>query len=225
MSIYMRLIQYVLVDLRRFARYKRMMKDPVLEEALLPLLQETSSDDGVVVYDLETTGFYPQAGDEMISIGAVRSDGSRFYSLVRPSCPVPPVVEELTGITEEHLQEAPSFPAVMYDFAVFCRGCLPAAYPASFDHAFLQHLLKRWDLPLWHKPCLDIQGIYQHDFPDADARLQKASSAAGFTQQRPHHALEDAEAAFAVFRYVGENRDDQDSFLFSAPAGLQKRQE
>ncbi len=53
---------------------------------------------------------------EIISIGAVTEEGATFYSLVRPHTKIDHKIKELTGITQENADIAPSIEEVMADF-------------------------------------------------------------------------------------------------------------
>src|ERR1700735_831316 len=75
------------------------------------------------VVDLETTGWSPEVA-AITEIGAVRVRGGQrqggFASLVNPGMPVPPGIEDLTGITDSMLTAAPRLAAVLpglLDFA------------------------------------------------------------------------------------------------------------
>ena len=66
----------------------------------------------VVVFDLETTGFYPEKGDRVLSIGAVKmigphiEDNHTFYSLVNQTF-LTSEISTLTNIHEDQLRDAP----------------------------------------------------------------------------------------------------------------------
>jgi predicted DnaQ family exonuclease/DinG family helicase len=64
-----------------------------------------------VAIHLETTGFDPDDA-EIVSINAIRvRDGvpdEAFHQFIQPSDDLPPSITQLTGITSEHLQSAPS---------------------------------------------------------------------------------------------------------------------
>jgi DNA polymerase-3 subunit epsilon len=92
------------------------------------------------VVDLETTGWSPEA-DAITEIGAVRVRGGRrrgeFVSLVNPGAPVPPYIEELTGISDGMVAAAPRLAAVLPGLLEFVRGCVLVAHNAPFDLGFL----------------------------------------------------------------------------------------
>lgn len=66
----------------------------------------------IVAFDLETTGLDPKS-DAIIEIAMVRFDENgtveEFSSLVNPGISISEEVENITGITDEDVSEAPGF--------------------------------------------------------------------------------------------------------------------
>jgi len=103
----------------------------------------------VVVFDLETTGFSPTNGDEIISFGAVRVrngniiEEESFYSLVNPKRTIPPTITQLTGISNEMVQTAPDLIQVLSDFMSFIGKSILVAHASGHDKQFLNQALWR----------------------------------------------------------------------------------
>ena len=80
-----------------------------------------------VVFDLETTGFSPVV-DKIIEIGAVRVENGqitkRFSTFVNPQVPIPFKIENLTGINDGMVMDAPVIGTVLPQFMEFCEGQL-----------------------------------------------------------------------------------------------------
>lgn len=97
--------------------------------------------DTVIVLDFETTGMSPDQGDRAIEVGALKLENGevtdRFQGLMNPGMQVSPFIEELTGISNEMLEDAPGCETVMSDFADFIAGYDLVAHNASFDRRFL----------------------------------------------------------------------------------------
>ena len=126
--------------------------------------------------DLETTGWSPGAA-AITEIAAVRVRGGRrlgeFASLVNPGIPVPPGIEDLTGITDWMLAAAPRLAAVLPGLLDFADGCVLVAHNAPFDIGFLRAACGQCGLA-W--PRLHRAG-HRHagqaaDGPGRGARLQ-----------------------------------------------------
>ena len=95
-----------------------------------------------VAIDIETSGLDPEAGDSIIMICARellddRQSGSAFQTLVKPSRPLIPAAEELTGITNKALVTAPSFAEIAYEFLDFISDAELVCINAPFEFAFL----------------------------------------------------------------------------------------
>ena len=96
------------------------------------------------MFDTETTGLQPSAGDEIIQIGAVRIVNNRllrqeiFDQLVDPDIPLKPEGIPIHGITEAMLNGQPRLAAVLPAFHEFCAETVLVAHNAAFDMRFLQ---------------------------------------------------------------------------------------
>jgi len=101
----------------------------------------------IIVFDFETTGLSPDLGDRSIEIGAVLIEEGhitqRFQQLMNPGMRIPLFIENLTGITNGMIKEAPKNSEAMQDFFEFIKGHNLVAHNASFDERFLKAELKR----------------------------------------------------------------------------------
>lgn len=101
----------------------------------------------VVVFDLETTGFSPNQGDEIISIGAVCvmegevKEKDTFYSLVNPKRSIPSEIVQLTGINENMVETAPELIDALHGFLEFVENKLLIAHGTAHDKQFLNAAL------------------------------------------------------------------------------------
>ncbi len=106
-------------------------------------MQLSLSLDEYVVFDLETTGLSPWAGDEIIEIGAMKVFGDQvdeenfFHSLVNPRRLISPEASRVNGITNEMVANAPTFDQVFPRFLEFVGGAHLVAQNAKFDMSFL----------------------------------------------------------------------------------------
>ncbi len=98
----------------------------------------------MVVFDTETTGLEPSAGDEIIQIGAIRIVNGRILyneiidQLIDPERPVPRESVEIHGIQPELLRGQPTILPALASFHRFCEGSVLVAHNAAFDLKFLQ---------------------------------------------------------------------------------------
>ncbi|MDH4608235.1 3'-5' exonuclease [Pseudomonas sp. BN102] len=101
--------------------------------------------DPIAVIDFETTGITPGNDCRATEIGVVILDGGRivdrYQSLMNAGIPVPPFIQNLTGISTAMLREAPPVAQVMNEVADFIGDLPLLAHNASFDQKF-------WDFEL-----------------------------------------------------------------------------
>ena len=100
----------------------------------------------ITYLDLETTGATPLR-DRITEIALVRFENgievSRWQTLVNPEKPIPAFIQQLTGITNEMVANAPTFSEVAGTLADYLDGSVMAAHNARFDHGFLKSEYKR----------------------------------------------------------------------------------
>ncbi|UOR12358.1 3'-5' exonuclease [Halobacillus amylolyticus] len=157
------------------------------------------------IFDLETTGFIPEIGHEIISIGAVRIHGletchiDTFHQIIRPIRPVSKSTFKLTGLTREQIANGHPFVGSFKDFMEFSKGSVLVAHPAKFDMRFLQSMLKRWKLPHYHPPVIDSQIMAQWLFPAKRHQLDPLLKHFHIEKRERHHALNDAMMTSELF--------------------------
>ncbi|WP_339516424.1 3'-5' exonuclease [Pseudomonas sp. RL_15y_Pfl2_60] len=99
----------------------------------------------IAVIDFETTGVSPAQHDRATEIGvAIVQDGqivARYQSLMNTGTWVPPFIEQLTGISNAMLRDAPPAAQVMNEVADFVGDIPLMAHNAAFDQKF-------WDAEL-----------------------------------------------------------------------------
>ncbi|MBT2688231.1 3'-5' exoribonuclease [Bacillus sp. ISL-47] len=165
----------------------------------------------VVVFDIETTGFYPDKGDQIISIGAVKIIGGEicdkdcFYSLVQYDKHLPPEIKELTGLSEGQLVEAPSLADVLIRFFEFVKDMPLVAHHANHEKSFMRHSCwKLYRTPFKHK-ILDTSFLYRVAEPDqALFKLEELCEYHGIPVIGRHHALGDAKLTAQLWCILSE---------------------
>ncbi len=160
------------------------------------------------VVDLETTGWSPEAA-AITEIGAVRVRGGRrqgeFASLVNPGMPVPPSIEDLTGISDWMLAAAPKLISVLPGLLRFAEGCVLVAHNAPFDLGFLLAACGDCGLTWPGFTVLDTVTLARQVMDPDEVPDCKLGTLAGFFGARTapcHRALADARATADVLGWL-----------------------
>jgi DNA polymerase III subunit epsilon len=150
------------------------------------------------VFDTETTGLSPSAGDEIVSIGAVRLVNGRllahevFEQFVDPGRAMTPEATRITGIDSTMLDGQPTLARVLPAFHEFCADTVLIAHNASFDMRFLR--LKEQAAGVhFDQPVLDTLLLSAVIHPDFELHsLEAIAARMGVNPIGRHTALGDA---------------------------------
>ncbi|MBP3040139.1 ATP-dependent DNA helicase DinG [Bacillaceae bacterium Marseille-Q3522] len=150
-----------------------------------------------VIVDLETTGNIPANGDRIIQFAAVIVENGKiidkFSSFVNPEQPIPAFIEELTGVNDEMVINAPLFSEIAAKIASILEDAFFVAHNVMFDLSFLQEELERVGEKRFDGPIIDTVELSRILFPTEDSyKLSDLSLKAGFKHERPHQADSDA---------------------------------
>ena len=157
----------------------------------------------IAVIDFETTGMTPAQGARATEVGIVLLEGGRsvdrFSSLMHTGVPVPPFIEQLTGITNAMLRCAPPAADVMREAARFVGSMPMVAHNAAFDRQFWRAELQRLGLPA-EQPFACTVLLSRRVYPQAPShKLGNLIDHLGLARPgRAHRALADAEMAASL---------------------------
>ncbi|MCZ7562893.1 MAG: exonuclease domain-containing protein [Burkholderiales bacterium] len=157
------------------------------------------------VFDTETTGLEPSAGDEIIAIGAVRIVNLRllrheaYEQLVDPRRPLAQASIRIHGITPEMLEGQPTIDRVLPAFLKFSEDTVLIAHNAAFDMRFLQ-LKEAATGVRFTQPVLDTLLLSEVLHPNIrEHRLEAIAERLGVNIVGRHTALGDAIVTGEVF--------------------------
>ena len=170
----------------------------------------------IALIDVETTG-RDASVDRIVEVGIAISRGGEIVErknwLVNPGRPIPKEASDVHKITDDDVRDAPLFAAVASDIAAVLAGCVPAAYNAAFDRAFLGNEIARAGVAVevppalqrnveWVDPLVWARELQQGERSRA---LGEVAARLGIALENAHRASDDAEAALRVMLALGRD--------------------
>lgn len=165
-----------------------------------------------VIFDTETTGLDPQAGDRIVEIAAVKFRGkekiSSFQTLINPLRPISEGAFMVNKITASMVEGAPLIENILPDFLNFIKDSCLCSYNASFDLQFLNSELSGTKKRLGAQTPLSLDKIIVIDILKMARRLLPGleryalwfvAEHLGIRREQRHRALQDAELTREVF--------------------------
>lgn len=158
-----------------------------------------------VIVDLEATGG-DLLRDRVTEIAIIEMQGAverdRWSSLVNPQQAIPPFVQEITGIRNEMVSQAPIFAELADEIYTRLQGRVLVAHNARFDYGFLKNEFRRLDRRFQTSTLCTVK-LSQRLYPDEgkhnlDALIQRH----GLPVHERHRALGDAESLQAFIRFL-----------------------
>lgn len=160
----------------------------------------------LAILDFETTGPIPTTC-EPVSVAVVRlEDGierDSFYTLLRPTIPIPAEATAIHGITDAMAAAAPSLLDVAADLARVAADAVPCGYNANhFDRKILHRYISGTDCPLfdpalaWVDPLVIVRKVDKWVAGKGRHKLANVCARWGvpMTDEEQHNALGDVRA-------------------------------
>lgn len=156
-----------------------------------------------VSFDIETTGLSAKSGDRIIEIGAVKiKDGEVvdvFHSMVNPDIRIPYRITELTGITDEDVENSPRVEEVLQEFKAFTENLILVAHNAKFDLGFIEYYGALTDIE-FNEPYVDTVQMSRYLLTDLDShKLNCVADRLKIRQDSHHRAHDDARVCGEIF--------------------------
>ena len=156
----------------------------------------------IISIDLETTGL-SQDKDKIIEIGAIKFDEnankvSEFETYINPEIGINSFVQNLTGISNENVTNAPLFLDISQDLELFLSDSILIGHNVGFDKGFLNS--NGMDLS---NIFIDTWRFAQIILPELhDLSLGSICKYIGVEQLNAHRAKSDAHNTMEVFVYL-----------------------
>ncbi|RQU72840.1 DNA polymerase III subunit epsilon [Burkholderia cenocepacia] len=165
---------------------------------------DPASEQPLVFVDLETTGG-SSADHRITEIGVVEIGPlgvSTWTSLVNPGQAIPPFIQQLTGISDAMVRDAPTFASLAPTLFERLDGKLFVAHNASFDRGFLRAEFERAGLA-FNPDVLCTVRLSRALFPrESRHGLDALIERHGLVPAARHRALADADLIWQFWRQL-----------------------
>ena len=160
-----------------------------------------------IVFDTETTGLNPLAGDRIVEIGCVELNnrvetGRTFHAYFNPGRPMPTDAELVHGLTDRFLSDKPPFEALCEELLDFIGDSPMIAHNAAFDFGFINQELGQCGRPtVCHSRMVCTLTLARQKFPGAKHSLDALCTRFGVDRSLriKHGALIDAQLLAQVY--------------------------
>src|SRR4051812_6492089 len=160
----------------------------------------------LIFIDLETTGANP-AVDRITEIGIIEVEGeciTRWSTLVNPGLSIPPFIQNLTGISNEMVRDAPTFGTVSEELLARLEGGIFIAHNARFDYGFLRNAFKEIGHTLRCDVLCTVK-LSRKLFPqEAKHNLDALTARHNLITEVRHRALADADLLWQFWNKIQE---------------------
>jgi DNA polymerase-3 subunit epsilon len=155
------------------------------------------------IVDIETTGSYA-AANGITEIAIHLFDGNevtaRFETLVNPLQPIPAFIQNMTGITDKMVSDAPPFSAIAEKVYELLKGQVFVAHNVQFDYSFVKAQLKAEGFEL-HTAKLCTVRLSRQILPGLPSySLGKLCRSIGIELNNRHRAGGDTAATVSLFK-------------------------
>ena len=153
-----------------------------------------------VAIDVETTGLSPIT-NELIEVSAIKYDGNKridtFSTLIKPKVRIPYYITNITGITNDMVEEAPEVEEVMPELIDFVGDLPIVAHNANFDYKFIQNYSNN---SFTKNKVIDTVPIGRKLYPELpNHKLGTIAKHIGITEDGFHRAEFDCECCAKIY--------------------------
>ena len=202
----------------------------------LPMVRDCKTgaieDTTFVVFDLETFGLNSHK-NEIIEIGAIKLKGTRivdtFSSFVNPNKIIPKRISELTHITQDMVDNAPTIEDVLPKFLEFTKDAVMVAHNSAFDMGFIRRDAKKYMGIDYKPPIIDTLQMARDLYPDLKGyNLDRLNKIFKFSLENHHRAIDDAQSTAKLFimfleKYIENGVVNVEDMNGAFPLNIQKQ--
>lgn len=154
------------------------------------------------VLDIETTGLSPQ-NNEIIELAAIKIRNNEivdtYSSLIKPQNEISPFITNLTNITNEMVQSAPSIDTEIINFLNFVGDDIIIGHNVSFDINFINaNSLKVLNIP-FSNDYVDTLRLSRMYVASDSHKLGIMASKFNIDYSGAHRALKDCHITFKLY--------------------------
>lgn len=164
-----------------------------------------------VIVDIETTGGNVTY-DRITEIGIVEvtEEGvTEWSTLVNPRIQIPKMIQQLTGISNEMVADAPYFEQVAKEILLRLQGKLFIAHNVRFDYGFIRNEFARLAYPFKAKLMCTVK-LSRFLYADRDGHsLEKIIQRHQIFVANRHRALADAKATYRFMQIAEEEKGEE----------------
>ncbi len=159
-----------------------------------------------VVFDLETTGLYPNSGDSIIEIGAVKIQNGeiidRYNELINPGIILSSEIIKITGIDNKMLIDKKGEEQCVKNFMKWVGEMPMVAHNAKFDISFLDMAYSKYGLGKIKNIVIDTLGLSR--YLESNQKYHNLSTLAKrynipWNEDEHHRATYDSEGTALIF--------------------------
>ena len=202
----------------------------------LPMVRDCKTgaieDTTFVVFDLETFGLNSHK-NEIIEIGAIKLKGTRiidtFSSFVNPNKIIPKKISELTHITQDMVDNAPTIEDVLPKFLEFTKDAVMVAHNSAFDMGFIRREAKKYLGIDYKPPIIDTLQMARDLYPDLKGyNLDRLNKIFKLSLENHHRAIDDAQSTAKLFimfleKYIENGIVNVEDMNGAFPLNIQKQ--
>lgn len=202
----------------------------------LPMVRDCKTgaieDTTFVVFDLETFGLNSHK-NEIIEIGAIKLKGTRivdtFSSFVNPNKIIPKRISELTHITQDMVDNAPTIEDVLPKFLEFTKDAVMVAHNSAFDMGFIRRDAQKYMGIDYKPPIIDTLQMARDLYPDLKGyNLDRLNKTFKLSLENHHRAIDDAQSTAKLFimfleKYIENGVVNVEDMNGAFPLNIQKQ--